>query len=257
MWHVIPINGVGKKGTELIMRKFIVIAFAVIGLLALSACDTSTVQGSGTLKTETRNVSGFSKVSLSGTGNLVIQQAPVEALTVTAEDNILPLIQTTEDGDTLVIKYQDNVSVQPTRPIVFALTAKSLTGVSVSGEGTVTMNGINTPSLDIHMSGAGDVTAHSVSTASLNVNISGAANVTIDGQTTQQSITISGAGKYQADKFTSKNATINISGSGSGTVNVQDTLNVTITGEGDVKYIGNPAVTQHITGTGSVTKQGG
>ncbi len=239
------------------MRKLFLLAFVIIGLLALGGCDTSTAYGDGTIKAETRNVSGFSKVSLSGTGNLVIQQAPAESLTVTAEDNILPLIKTTVEGNTLVIKYQDNVSVQPTKPIIFALTVKTLTGVSVSGEGTVTLNGINTPSLDIHMSGAGNVTAHGISTTSLDVNISGAANVAIDGHTVRQTITISGAGKYQADQFISNDATIDISGAGSGTVNAQDTLDVTISGEGSVKYIGNPTVTQHISGAGSVTKQGG
>src|SRR3954452_19692731 len=73
----------------------------VLLLCMLSACGS--VQGSGNLRTETRSVSGFTAVDLSEQGHLVIEQNGTEGLTITAEDNILPLLTSNVSGDRLVL----------------------------------------------------------------------------------------------------------------------------------------------------------
>jgi hypothetical protein len=41
---------------------------------------------------------------------------------------------------------------------------------------------------------------------------------------------------------------------GKAQVNVRDTLDATVSGAGSIVYLGTPAVTQHVTGAGSVNK---
>jgi hypothetical protein len=55
---------------------------------------SGTIEGSGNVESESRDVSGFDEVDLRGVGNLSIRQTGSESLSVEAEDNVLPKITT-------------------------------------------------------------------------------------------------------------------------------------------------------------------
>ena len=215
----------------------IVAGLAVFALL-LSGCNGGfggTITGSGNVKTESRNVSGFQAVSLSGVGNLTIDENGTESLTVEAEDNLLPYIQTEVQGNRLVIGSKDNTNLNPTKPINYRLTVKDLNSIDLSGAGKIDGTGINTPKLA--------------------VNVSGAGNMTLAGKADSQEINLSGAGNYRAENLVSKNVKVSTSGAGSAVVQVSDTLDATVSGAGAVRYIGDPQVKQNVSGAGSVSKQ--
>jgi hypothetical protein len=65
-------------------------AAVLAALLLLTGC--SVVNGSGQTKSETRTVSGFTGIELSGTGEVTIEQGDAESLTVEADDNVLPAL---------------------------------------------------------------------------------------------------------------------------------------------------------------------
>jgi hypothetical protein len=165
---------------------------------------------------------------------MTIQQTGTESLSVTAEDNILPLITTTVSGQTLRIGGPSGVIVRPTRGVTYALTVKDLKDLTLSGAGNITVNGIQTDTLRVVLSGAG--------------------KLTISGTAPRQEVTLSGAGAYEADNLASNTASVTVSGTGSARVKVRDTLDATVSGVGSIVYLGDPAVTQHVTGAGSVTK---
>ncbi len=103
--------------------------------LLLTACsyggvnisvNSITVNGSGTITTQERTVSDFSKVELQSIGNLTIKQGDSESLTVKADDNLLPYITTDVSGDTLVIGMKPNTNPIPSKTIEYTLTVKSI-----------------------------------------------------------------------------------------------------------------------------------
>ena len=53
------------------MKRHMILAMALIALL-LGGCTLTGVQGSGNIVTETREVSDFDRVSLSGSGHVVV-----------------------------------------------------------------------------------------------------------------------------------------------------------------------------------------
>jgi hypothetical protein len=55
---------------------------------------------------ESRQVSGFTKIELSGSGELKIEQTGTESLTISAEDNVLPKITS---------EVSDNTGARPVR----------------------------------------------------------------------------------------------------------------------------------------------
>jgi hypothetical protein len=203
--------------------------------VASAACGFNSIAGSGKITTEPRTVSGFSAVSLSGTGQLVIEQTGVESLTITADDNLLPDIRSDVQGNTLELGPKAATGLSPTRDIVFHLTVKTLDGLTVSGSGRADAKGIKPDRLVIAISGSGSVAAQGTA-GDLDVNVSG-------------------SGEYQGGSLASKRATINVSGSGGATVAASETLDANVSGSGTVEYLGDPRVTEHVSGSGSVRKR--
>ena len=91
-------------------RLFLLLAATALALSSL-ACgtvhidfDTEIVHGSGDIVSETYEVSGFDRLSLSGAGQLEIVQDGREYATVETDDNILEYVDVEVRGDTLYIE---------------------------------------------------------------------------------------------------------------------------------------------------------
>ena len=116
-------------------------------MLAAGGCSTTT--GSGDLRTETRDVSGFTTVDLSGSGDVVIEQGDTDSLSITAEDNVLPELSSEVSNGTLVLGTKQGQNIHPTQDITYRVTLKELDGLRVSGSGSQTANGIDARELDM------------------------------------------------------------------------------------------------------------
>lgn len=239
------------------VKRVIRVAFilVIISMLAIfvTSCKWTIgfVRGSGNIATEERDVSNFRKVHLSGVGNLIITQGKEESLTIEADDNIIPLIDTDVFGERLTISFKRGYNFIPSVNIKFHLTVVDLDEVSLSGAGDINCEDFVTESLELVVSGAGNLN-FDAGAERIEVNLSGAGNINLSGKVDSQSVEISGAGKYNGENLESKKCEITVSGAGSATVNVSEELDVEINGIGNVYYIGNPQITQDISGLGRV-----
>ncbi len=191
--------------------------------------------GSGTVKSESRDVSGFDEVELRGVGNLSIRQTGSESLTVEAEEDVLPDIRTEVEGDRLIIGPEPNTVLHTTEPINYELTVKDLRALRISGSRNVDAEGIGTDELATTISGAGAVK--------------------ISGKADSQDIHIAGVGNYRAGDLESKEVKVAVVGAGSAVVNASDVLEAKVSGAGSVEYIGDPTVHQDVSGVGRVSKR--
>jgi hypothetical protein len=190
---------------------------------------------SSNVTSESRDVSGFDEVELTGVGELSIQQAESESLMVEAEEDVIPKIRTEVKNNRLVIGPKPSTSINTTEPINYELTVKDLSALEVSGSGDVEAEGISTDELAITMGGTRDVE--------------------MSGKADRQEVENSGSGDYQAENLKSKEAKIDVRGSGSAVVNASDELEAGVSGSGSVEYVGDPAVEQNVSGAGEVRKQ--
>lgn len=229
----------------------------VVGGVIGANLVTERVTGSGVAATETRPVGAVERVELEGVGELVVTPSDRPGLSVTADDNLLPLLETVTSGNTLTIRVKDGVSLTGHTPIVYRLSAKSLSRVGVSGAGKVSGAGVAGGDLDVRVSGAGTVALTGLEVQNLKVSLSGAGNATLAG--TAQSLTAkaSGAGKVKAADLKVAAAEVSTSGAGGVTVWATDTLKARVSGAGGVKYKGSPAVERKVSGAGSVAALGG
>ncbi len=237
--------------------------FVLLSLFVLLATgcglNLNTVTGSGHVVTENRTVSNFNALTLSGIGEVTITQGETEALTVSAEDNLMPYIRTEVSGNTLVIglgRENEHVNVRPTQPIKFNLSVKNLNAIELSGAGRIQSASLKSDRFDVHVSGAGDVKIDQLQATDLNSKLTGAGSVDIAGQVTSQNLLLSGIGNYRAESLNSQTAMVTVSGAGGSTLWARDNLDVSISGAGSVSYYGSPKIHQNISGAGSIKSLG-
>jgi len=200
------------------------------------------------------DVSDFNEVVLEGVGTLTIEQTGSETLTIEANDNIIPYLRTEVENGRLVISVEDNTTLRSTKPINYWLTVKNLNALTLSRSGDINTDAISTDSLEVSLPGSGNIEAADISTSTSEVKLTGSGSVKTAGRSNSQNVSISGSGSYQGEDLESEEAMVDVGGSGTATVNVSDDLDVSISGSGSVEYVGDPTVSQDMSGSGEVKK---
>ena len=243
------------------MKSFRVLPLAAIlaGCFALVAGCEARVVGSGKRASDTRAVSGFHGVELTADGTLDIIPGDKEELVVEADDNILPLIETTVRADgTLVLTYKRNESIEEKVPPHFKLTAKTLDKITLTGSGTIHATGKLAPEhMDVALPGSGDIVLDQLETGALSASLAGSGTIRVAaGNAGSQKVKLDGSGKYEAGDFKTDTAKVSISGSGDCQVWAEKTLDVNIGGSGSVTHHGGAQVRERVTGSGTVRALG-
>lgn len=233
------------------------------GLLAVApaahAWDWSwgkSVAGSGVIKSESRNVTGFTSISLSVPAKTQIIQGDSEGLTIETDDNLLPLIETVVDGSSLKIRLTDRNGSISTRTLKIVINAKNVEALSVAGSGDLHAAKLKSAKLKTSIAGWGDMKIESLDVDTLSVSIAGSGNFAAGGKANSVDIKIAGSGDLKIAKLEASAVKVSVSGSGDATVWAKDSLTVSVAGSGDVKYYGDAKVSKSVAGSGSVKRLG-
>jgi hypothetical protein len=223
--------------------------------ISVPSIEMSGVKGSGNVVKETRDVSGFNRIRLDGSGNLFVEQGSQEGLQIEAEDNLIPYMDIRVEEDTLVIGFKSNASINPTRPMNFYVTVKNLNEVSLNGSGNADLKALKTDAMTITINGSGGAKSAQLEAKSLKAQVYGSGRIQADGTVDDLSINLSGSGSFSGLDLQSATADITLAGSGDADVNASSTLNVTIAGSGSVRYRGNPNIGRmSIAGSGKISQ---
>lgn len=219
--------------------------------LSTAACDLVGVRGSGDVISESREVSGFTRIVLEGSGRVSIEVTGDESLTIEAEDNLMPLLTSeVEDG---VLVLRSNEAISPTRDIVYMITAATLEGVTIQGSGEVGAPDVDAPAFEAIVSGSGELFLPDLTTEELVVRISGSGDAEVSGSASHLELDLSGSGSYLGEELVAMTANVDNSGSGEATVNVSDNLKATLSGSGEIIYFGEPtSVDSAVSGSGEI-----
>lgn len=225
------------------MKKFgsIVFISALAAGLAFSAgcrfgsfSNFGGIQGSGTSKTETRSVKGFTKVDAGGAVNVEISMQKDFSVEVQADDNLLANIKTEVSGDTLKIYSEDRIS--PKTRINVKISMPSLEGLDISG--------------------ASSANVANVSADSLELRASGASKIKIDGTANELNADASGASTIDAEGLKAEDADVEASGASKTVVSATNELKADASGASTISYTGEPKnLKQNSSGASSITKK--
>src|SRR5579884_278226 len=192
------------------------------------------IHGSGTMKTEQRNVGNFTAIRAEGSFELVIERTGTSGVSVTGDDNLLPFFTSAVEDGTLVLSSAQGKSFEGKIP-TYHVTVADLRGIETRGAGTVTATKLDGDALTVSLAGAG--------------------KMQLGGRVTDLGITISGAGNLDAAQLQAKNVKIKISGAAQAVVSASDTLDADVSGAASVRYLGSPKLTSHDSGAGSLKQK--
>ena len=189
------------------------------------------VTGSGKVKSETRKVGNFTKIESRGSADCKVTVGKAVGLSIQADDNILPLVETTVEKDTLIINCKGSFSTH--NPIVVTITVPNLENFNVKG--------------------SGDSLIQSLKGRSFSAEIAGSGNIHASGQIDKASASIRGSGNVDFSNLRARQAVASISGSGDITIFASHALDASIRGSGDIAYLGNPSnVEKSVSGSGEI-----
>ena len=212
------------------------------------------VVGNGNVITETRTLPSFEKVNSSGSFEIeIINDPSVSKVEVEAESNIIPVLETEVRGNELEIQFERNTSVRTHKRVKVKVFTGSLSGLSLSGSGTMNAAAFTGNSFESNVSGSGNISFHFTGTQA-SYDISGSGKITGAGKVTSQDIKVSGSGDIEALDLETENTAIDISGSGTAKVFATKTLKAEISGSGNITYKGNPFITSSISGSGKLIR---
>lgn len=191
-----------------------------------------TITGSGHVVTEKRTVAPFTAIRADTAVEVVIDRTGTQSVSVTADDNLVSLFTSEVRDGTLYLAEAPGKSFQ-TRNVAYHVTVADLR--------------------TIESRGSGEVEAQHLDGSALAVTATGSGEMTLAGRADDLTLTIKGSGEVDAGGLVAKRAKVAMSGSGAAKVNAADTLDIQMTGSGDLDYLGSPKVTRQGHGSGSVS----
>ena len=238
-------------------RMYIPATLLLVALL-VSGCGFQMVSGSGRIASETRNIRGFSSVTLAGIGNLYLTQGETESVRIEAEDNLIPYFETSVQGSTLTIGIKNQyigINLQPTKPVKFYVTLPKIEAVTLAGSGNIFAGEIQTSAFKISLLGSGNISADSLTATTANLRLAGSGDINI-GSVTADGLTANIAGSGNIKVSMLKATTVSATTAGSGDFNMSGEVNdqhIEILGSGDylAGKLNSQTATVRQTGSGS------
>ncbi len=215
------------------------------------------VQGSGRIVKQVRQVGSFNGLSLGLPGHVELHIGNTEGVTVEADDNLLPLVETVVENGMLKIRpIKRNMNLN-TKSIRVVVQARSIERLALGGSGTIDADPLRARQLDVDLGGSGTIKLKGVESDAMAVSLGGSGDLqAARGTVGKLTVSIGGSGDVDLGRVQANSASVTIAGSGEATVWPRNELSATIAGSGDVNYYGDPQVSKSTIGSGDVRRVG-
>jgi hypothetical protein len=219
------------------------IQLTAVVLLSSLGCDLSisnlasrpSIRGNGVVVTQERSIEDFDSVEVHGGVRIEISCDAEPELTISGEENLLAIIETTcVDGR---LKIRSNQSYSTTQPIKIQASCSQLKRYEGSGATRGTIVEVHSDSLDAQLSGASSLVVQSGRVGTLKGNTSGASTL-------------------QADTLQISKAQVATSGASRMALQVAEKLSASASGSSRITYRGSPEiVSRETSGVSSIREQ--
>jgi len=238
------------------------IILATIAVSAALAWFTLTRGGSGTGRaavSQHHPLAAFHELEIGGSADVVLIQGPAEAIDV--DDVGRAIVEANVTNGRLVVRSRDRrrwwgrlLGHDTAHAPTITIHVRNIDQLLLTGTVKVTVPRLQASTLRIAASGGANLTIDDLTATTLRVEGSGALSAELAGRVDDQQVSISGAGSYNAERLRTSKATVSVSGVGNVIVNAERTLRASISGAGIIEYIGDPQVTEHVSGMGRVRR---
>ena len=237
--------------------RYLIVFMVLVGIFMFGKrsfhCSFTGVQGSGPVKTESRDVRDFHGVDLDFSGDVEVRVSPTYSVEVQAQESLLPILKTEVKNGRLKIYFSENVSSSDNIKVV--VSGPAFDELNVAGSGNMVVSTpLQSDKMEVSVAGSGNLEMKQATLGSLDCNVAGSGGMEIGGTANSTEADISGSGEIDAKQLTSNELRARVAGSGSISAHVVQVLKADVSGSGDIYYSGEPSVQSNISGSGNVEK---
>ncbi|NML60127.1 DUF2807 domain-containing protein [Massilia sp. RP-1-19] len=183
---------------------------------------------------QTRNVTQFNKIAISGAMNLTVDAGKPFSVTVHGDPKYIGRVTTKVVNGELRIGMDDDSNIRMRKHERIVVSMPSLTGFDAEGAGLTRLNNIQGDRLDVDYRGAG--------------------SLQINGKVRHVRIDAEGVGEVDTKALIAQEADVSFEGIGAVSIYASEKLTADVEGMGNLTYYGNPRiVNKSVSGIGSVT----
>lgn len=233
------------------------ILIAIVPIFFLGSCDGppwGCVKGNNRIAVEQRPIGHFSSISSYGSYVVNVEIGDNYSLSVEADENLLPYIRTSVQGNTLILETRNERCIRSNEAITIDVVTRNIERLKLAGSGVIRANNLDNDELEIELSGSGVIDCRRINVGYVLGKVSGSGIIELTGNTGTSDYTLSGSGLIKSIELFSDRCYASISGSGNIYTYVNDLLEVNISGSGMLYYDGDPVVKQNISGSGRVRR---
>ena len=225
------------------LKKLTVFSFFAILSISLPSCvysydgNRESIKGNGNVVTQDRNIQSFNKIIIKGTFNVVLSQAEQEKISVQADENLLDIIQTKVENNSLIVDVKKDFAIKKYTKHTIYITLNSIDKLIFSGAGNLEC-------------------ASKLSLDDVKIVNSGVGNMHLKGQAQDVSISNSGVGNINASEFATENIKVTNSGVGFIHVNASNRFDFSVSGVGNIFYTGDGEIgNKTVSGIGKIKRK--
>lgn len=217
-----------------------------------SCNELNCIEGNNEMTRDNRKTEqSFIGVSLSADYSVFLRKSDKDSIVIEAESNLISKIITEVRNNTLELRTENNLCLNPRKPIIVRVYSNKIQHIDISGSGDVESDTLLSNQLKVTISGSGSLKAP-MWVDHLQTTIAGSGNVELWGRAKNADFSISGSGNIESFGLDMDSCQTSISGSGNNYVFVRKELDASVSGSGSVYYKGNPDVKMHVSGSGTV-----
>jgi hypothetical protein len=185
-----------------------------------AGCGLFRVTGEGPIQSENRQADAFSRIEVSAGIGVTVRIGSARSVEVRAQENILPIIATDVEGDTLLIRSTRSYSAS--EGVEVTVVTPMITGISMSGGSQGHIEDLETERLD--------------------VDLDGGAGLTVTGVASSLALDASGGSRAELGNLSATTITLDVSGGSIATVQASDEVSGSASGGSRVTVLGDPEV---------------
>lgn len=216
--------------------------------------DETSLSEDKTPISEGQNLDTFTKIDIRGGGPIFLIQGDSHSIQIEGRRSIVEDITYEVKDGVLIIRFIRDIPNwlstfdYPTITINF----KQLDQFVFEGGSEVIANDIHSKTLTMEIRGGASLEMKNLMADSLDLHVEGGANINIDGVVESQTLRFAGGTNYDAKDLQSATVNLRTDGAVSATIWAADALNLNLAGVYNVRYYGNPAITQNVQGIGNI-----
>lgn len=232
-----------------IFSSLLVILFSGASVFAQTVINDPNVQ--------TRNVDGFTRISVGGSFDVYINQSDNFGVAVSAKSaDDVNRIKTEVKNGTLYIKYESVAWTKGGTPLKAYISAPVIQRIDASGACDVSTKGILAgEDMEIWLSGASDFTG-ALAVTNLKIDASGASDFRLQGKAENFKVQVSGSSDVKAFTLITEFCEADISGASDLQVTVNKELKVRGSGASEIQYKGEGTIREaKLSGSSDIKKK--